>query len=111
MLQPLIATKTPLGPGEAQVIAAMKPSLIEFARRLYDLSRAAMLGNPAFIDASAVLNDHPEDVFHDLGHVSAVGAPAVGEFIAGEILARLRDDAPAGAVAGTNAAPHSTGAR
>ena len=110
MLQPLIATKTPLGPGEAQVIAAMKPSLIEFAQRFYELSRAAMLGNPAFIDASAVLNDHPEDVFHDLGQ-RAYGAPAVGEFFAGEILARLRDGARAGEVAGTNAAPHSTGAR
>ena len=63
-----------------------------------------MQGNPAFIDASAVLNDHPEDVFHDLGHVSAYGVPAVGEFIAGEILARLRDGAPAGAVAGSAAA-------
>ena len=111
VLQPLIATKTPLGPGEAQVIAAMKPSLIEFARRFYELSRAAMLGNPAFVDAAAVLNDHPEDVFHDLGHVSAYGAPTIGEFISGEILARLRDGAPAGAVAGTTAAPHSTEAR
>jgi hypothetical protein len=107
VLQPLIATKTPLGPGETQVIAAMKPSLIEFARSFYALTRAAMQGNPAFIDASAVLNDHSEDVFHDLGHVSVYGVPAVGEFIAGEILARLRDGVPAGAVAGSTAAPHT----
>jgi hypothetical protein len=101
VLQPLIATKTPLGPGEAQMIAAMKPSLIEFARRFYKGSRAAMQGNPAFIDASAVLNEYPEDVFQDLGHVSADGAPAVGEFIAGQILRRLDDHAPPGTVAGS----------
>ncbi len=104
VLQPLIATKAPLGPGETQVIAAMKPSLIEFARRFYALTRAAMQGSPAFIDGSAVLNDHPEDVFHDLGHVSESGVPAVGEFIAGQILARLRDGPSAGAVAGDAAA-------
>jgi hypothetical protein len=50
-------------------------------------------------------------VFHDLGHVSVYGVPAVGEFIAGEILARLRDGAPAGAVAGTPVVPHSNAAR
>jgi hypothetical protein len=54
-----------------------------------------------------VLNDHPEDVFHDLGHVSVYGVPAVGEFIAGEILARLRDGGPAGAVAGSTAVPRT----
>jgi hypothetical protein len=107
VLQPLIATKTPLGPGETQVIAAMKPSLIEFARGFYARTRAAMQGNAAFIDASAVLNEHPEDVFHDLGHVSVYGVPAVGKFIAGEILARLRDGGPAGAVAGSTAVPHT----
>ena len=41
---PLIATKTPLGPTDSQVIAAMKPSLIAFARRFYELSRAEMRG-------------------------------------------------------------------
>jgi hypothetical protein len=105
VLQPLIATKTPLGPGETQVIAAMKPSLIEFARRFYELSRAAMQGNPAFIDASAALNEHPEDVFQDLGHVSAGGAPAVGEFIASQILTRLDDHPPPGTALGSGGAP------
>lgn len=62
-----------------------------------------MQGNPAFIDASAVLNQHPEDVFQDLGHVSADGAPAVGEFIAGEILTRLHDHAPPRTAAGDEA--------
>jgi hypothetical protein len=46
VLQPLIATKTPLGPGETQVIAAMKPSLLEFARSFYALTRAAMQATP-----------------------------------------------------------------
>jgi hypothetical protein len=54
-----------------------------------------------------VLNDHPEDVFHDLGHVSVYGVPAVGEFIAGEILARLRDGVPADAVAGSTPVSHT----
>lgn len=101
VLQPLIATKTPLGPREGQVIADMKPSLIEFARRFYELATAELSKSPDFIDASAVLDGDPADVFHDLGHVSAFGVPAVGEFIATTMLARLEDDtatpiAPAG---------------
>jgi hypothetical protein len=58
-------------------------------------------GSAELIDASAVLNDHPEDVFYDLGHVSAFGVPVVGELIATAILARLREDAaPAGVAEG-----------
>jgi hypothetical protein len=109
VLQPLIATKTPLGPSDTQVIAAMKPSLIAFTRRFYELSRAAMRGNPEFIDASGVLNDRPGDIFIDLGHVSsAYGVPEVGEFIGSEILARLRDRVPAETV-DDSAAPHMIG--
>ena len=93
VLQPLIATKARLGPNEAQATADLRPSLIAFARRFYDLARAEMQGSDGFIDASAVLNDHPGDVFHDLGHVSAFGVPVVGEFIATAILARMSDDA------------------
>ena len=101
VLQPLIATKTPLGPVEAQVIADMRPALIEFARRFYELAGEQMHGSAGFIDASAVLNGHPGDVFYDLGHVSAFGVPAVGEFIAAAILERLREDAaPAGVAEG-----------
>jgi hypothetical protein len=101
VLQPLIATKTPLGPGEEELIADMKPSLIAFARRFYELAAAELAGNPEFIDASAVLNGNPRDVFHDLGHVSAFGVPVVGEFIATTMLERLTDDAsPASAPAG-----------
>jgi hypothetical protein len=98
VLQPLIATKTPLGPIEEQVIADMRPSLIEFAQRFYHFAGEEMQGSPEFIDASAVLNGRPEGVFYDLGHVSAFGVPAVGELIGRAILARLREDAaPAGA--------------
>ncbi len=100
VLQPLIATKTPLGPIEEQVIADMRPSLIAFARRFYELAGAAMQGSAEFIDASAILNGHPEDVFYDLGHVSAFGVPVVGESIATAILARLQDDGSAADVAG-----------
>jgi hypothetical protein len=101
VLQPLIATKTPLGPVEEQLIADMKPSLIEFARRFYELAAAELAGSPEFIDASTVLNGNPADVFHDLSHVSAFGVPLVGEFIATTMLERLKDDevlgsAPAG---------------
>jgi hypothetical protein len=99
VLQPLIATKTPLGPREEQVIAGMKPSLIEFARRFYELAGTELRGSPEFVDASAVLNDRPDDVLHDLGHVSAFGVPAVGEVIATAILVRLRDGATAAKVA------------
>jgi hypothetical protein len=94
VLQPLIATKTPLGSIEEQVIADMRPSLIEFARRFYELAGAELQGSAEFIDASAVLNDQPGDIFYDLGHVS-FGVPVVGEFIARAILARTRDDADA----------------
>jgi hypothetical protein len=92
VLQPLIATKTPLGAIETEVIADLRPELIAFARRFYELAGAGLQGSPAFIDASAVLNGQ-EDVFYDLGHVSAFGVPAVGELIARAILARLRDEA------------------
>jgi hypothetical protein len=109
VLQPLIATKTPLGPTDSQTVAAMKPSLIAFARRFYELSRAAMRGNPEFIDASGVLNDRPGDIFSDLGHISSAdGVPEVGELIASEILARLDDRARAATV-GERAAPHRIG--
>jgi hypothetical protein len=99
VLQPLIATKTPLGPIEEQVIADIRPELIEFARRFYELAGAELQGSAGFIDASAVLNGQPGDVFYDLGHVSASGVPAVGQFIAEAILARTRDDAAAAALA------------
>ena len=101
VLQPLIATKTPLGLIEEQVIADMRPALIAFARRFYELAGAELRSSPEFIDASAVLNGRQEDVFYDLGHVSAFGVPAVGEFIARAILARLREDTtPAGVAEG-----------
>ena len=103
VLQPLIATKAPLGPIEQQVIADMKPSLIEFARGFYRQAGAEMHDNEDFIDASAVLNGDPTDVFYDLGHVSAFGVPMVGEFIANEILARLPEGAHARSVAGSEA--------
>jgi hypothetical protein len=77
------------------VIADMRPSLIAFARRFYEVAGTEMQGSAGFIDASAVLNDHPGDVFHDLGHVSAFGVPIVGEFIATGILAQMDDDAAA----------------
>jgi hypothetical protein len=93
VLQPLIATKTPLGPIEQQVIADMRPELIEFARRFYELAGAELQGSAEFIDASAVLNGQPRDIFYDLGHVSAFGVPVVGELIARAILARTKDDA------------------
>jgi hypothetical protein len=106
VLQPLIATKTPLGPIEEQAIAELRPSLIEFARSFYALAGAEMQGSAGFIDASTVLNDHPEDVFFDLGHVSAFGVPVVGEFIATAILARLKGvAAPAGGAEGAVDAP------
>ena len=112
VLQPLIATKTPFGAIEEQAIAELRPSLIEFARSFYALAVAEMGGSGGFIDASAVLNNHAEDVFFDLGHVSAFGVPVVGEFIAMAILARLKADAaPAGVcrrrgrLAGRGAAP------
>jgi hypothetical protein len=97
VLQPLIATKTPLGPIEAQVLAEMKPSLIAFARQFYELATAGLQGGSGLLDASAVLDGDPRDVFHDLGHVSAFGVPAVGELIAGTILARLNASATAAA--------------
>jgi hypothetical protein len=105
VLQPLIATKAPLGPIEEQVIADMRPSLIEFARRFYELAGAELQGSAEFIDASAVLNGQPRDIFYDLGHVSAFGVPMVGELIAGAILARARDDADAADLAEGAAAP------
>jgi hypothetical protein len=107
VLQPLIATKTPLGPIEEQVIADMRPELIEFARRFYELAGAELQGSAEFIDASAVLNGQPRDIFYDLGHVSAFGVPMVGELIAGAILARARDDADAADLAEGAAAPTS----
>jgi hypothetical protein len=108
VLQPLIATKTPLGPVEEQVIADMRPSLIEFARGFYELARAELQGSAEFIDASAVLNGEPGDVFFDLGHVSAAGVPAVGEFIGAAMLAHLKDDRSAAAVAGGVVDPQPT---
>jgi len=103
VLQPLIATKTPLGSIEEQVIADTEPSLIEFVRRFYQATANQMRSSAEFIDASAVLNDHPENFFWDLGHVSAFGAPMIGEFIATEILARLRDGATTANVDGDKA--------
>jgi hypothetical protein len=72
----------------------MRSELIEFARRFYELASAEVQGGAGLIDAS-VLNDRPGDVFYDLGHVSALGVPVVGEFIASAILARLQDDGSA----------------
>jgi hypothetical protein len=103
VLQPLIATKTPLGPLEQQVIADMRPSLIAFARRFYRLAGERMQGRPEFIDASAVLNGRSGDVFYDLGHVSAFGVPEVGAYIATTILARLGHDPGPPGVAGRGA--------
>jgi hypothetical protein len=103
VLQPLIATKTPLGPIEEQVIAELRPSLIEFARGFYALASEQMQGSAEFVDASAALNGQPQDVFHDLGHVSAFGVPVVGELIAKAILARLPDGAAAANAAGRGA--------
>lgn len=105
VLQPLIATKTPLGPVEEQLIADIKPSLIAFARGFYELAVAELAGSPEFVDASAVLNGNPADVFHDLGHVAASGVPVVGEFIGTVILARLQDAVTAADVADDGAGP------
>jgi hypothetical protein len=103
VLQPLIATKTPLGPREEQATAELRPELIEFARRFYALAGERMRGSAEFIDASAVLNGRQEDVFRDLGHVSASGLPVVGELIARAILARLGGGATAATAAGKGA--------
>jgi hypothetical protein len=114
VLQPLIATRTPLGPIEQQVIADMRPELIEFARRFYELAGAELQGSAEFIDASAVLNGQPGDIFYDLGHVSAFGVPAVGELIGRAILARTRDDADAADLAegaATSASEGRSGSR
>jgi hypothetical protein len=71
-----------------------------FSSRNTPLANEQMQGSAEFVDASAVLNGQPQDVFHDLGHVSAFGVPVVGDFIANAILARLRDGATAANAAG-----------
>ncbi len=95
MLQPLLMTKTPLGPLEREALASLEahprfgPEGTRFVRAFYARATDELADDESFIDASHVLDGRRQDDFYDIGHVGAQTPPVIGEKIATMILARL----------------------
>lgn len=95
VLQPLLMTKTPLGPLERGALASLEahprfgPEGTRFVREFYALASGELADDESFIDASHVLDGRTQDDFYDIGHVSAQTPPVIGGKIATMILARL----------------------
>jgi hypothetical protein len=91
ILQPLIATKSPLTPLEQEALdnSIIGPEGVLFAQGFYDQVRRKLVDNCRFIDASYILNDRIRSDFYDLGHTGAETSPIIGERTASMILARV----------------------
>jgi hypothetical protein len=89
VLQPLVVTKQPLGPLEAEVAREIGEPATRFVQNFYQRARSRLSGLPRFIDLSHVLDDHQPDDFFDLGHTGALTAPIIGQALGQEIASRL----------------------
>jgi hypothetical protein len=91
VLQPLIATKSPLTDLEKQVLEKLKigPEGVRYVRKFYEKVRKKMADNEHFIDASNLLNGRVRSDFYDIGHTSAETSPVIGQKISNMILARV----------------------
>ncbi|MHC4103404.1 MAG: SGNH/GDSL hydrolase family protein [Planctomycetota bacterium] len=96
VLQPLIATKSPLTDLEKQVLENLKigPEGVRYVRKFYDRVRKKMADNEHFIDGSNLLNGRVRSDYYDIGHTSAETSPVIGQKIAHMILARVRTKDP-----------------
>jgi hypothetical protein len=95
ILQPLVVTKTPLAAIEQEALDWLEghprfgPEGTRFIRTFYSEAARLLADEPAFIDASHILNGRVEADFYDLGHVGATTPPVIGERTASLILARF----------------------
>jgi hypothetical protein len=87
VLQPLLATRSPLTPFERQVIQSIDSDQIQFGRSFYALAAEELKGEPGFHDLSGFFDGRSEPVFFDFGHTSPLAGVHLGREIASRIIA------------------------